>query len=102
MLYKLIFHDELDFDIANAFQWYENQSVGLGDRFVENYWAAVDILRKSPLGFQIYRAPYRKVSINRFPYGVFYYVENEQVMITGVFHSARDPNNIFNKLQQRK
>ena len=33
----------------------------------------------------------RRAFMRRFPYGVFYRVEEDQIIVVGVFHARRDP-----------
>ena len=37
---------------------------------------------------------FRRVLVSRFPFGVFYTVEAETVVVHGVYHSSRDPDKI--------
>ena len=41
--------------------------------------------------YAVVHEEYRRALIRRFPYAVFYAVTEAEVIIYGVFHTARDP-----------
>ncbi len=43
--------------------------------------------------------PFRRVLVSRFPFGVFYTVEAETVVVHGVYHSSRAPDKIRQLLE---
>jgi hypothetical protein len=38
--------------------------------------------------------PFRRVLVSRFPFAVFYTIEEETVVVHGVYHSSRNPDKI--------
>ncbi|MDA3935736.1 MAG: type II toxin-antitoxin system RelE/ParE family toxin [Actinomycetota bacterium] len=78
-------------DIESARQWYEAQRPGLGDEFVD----AVDDAMESVLAFPIaypddYRGA-RRFLIQRFPYCLYYRLEDDNVVVVACLHAVRDP-----------
>lgn len=90
---KLRFHPRVVSDLKDAIAWYEERSLGLGDRFR----AAVDVRFDEILGaperfaFAFADADFRFVRLRRFPYLLLYRVVADTVFVLGVFHSASDP-----------
>ena len=41
---------------------------------------------------------FRRALLRRFPYGVFYAVEADEIVILAVLHLAQDPSAIFGRL----
>jgi len=93
MAENLRFHPQVVFDLSEAIAWYEDRSVGLGDRFRAAVDVRFDDILKTPELFP--RAfddvNFRFVRVRRFPYLVLYRLREDAVYVLGVFHSASDP-----------
>ena len=92
------FTDEALLDIDDAVLWYENQRKGLSHDFELCLEAAVNEISRNP---EAYQKRYKQVKIKflpRFPYGIHYLSENEQIIIIGLFHSSRSPQNWNSRL----
>jgi plasmid stabilization system protein ParE len=83
--------------IEGSRQWYESHRAGLGEEFVDAVLACLDRIRESPQLFARYKDEYRRASVQRFPYGIYYEFENGVVVVAAVFHESQDPA----KLDQR-
>ena len=77
-------------DLFRARQWYEDQNVGLGDKFFATVGEAVADLRTTADRQPEYYRGFRRVLLRPFPYKVFYRVERDRVIIFRVLHSSRD------------
>lgn len=88
---NLRFHPDAESEFYDAIVWYEQQRKGLGSEFFLCVDEAIERIRKNP---GLYPTVYKKVHrcvIHRFPFAVFYKIENEEINILSVFHSRRDP-----------
>ncbi|NBV22603.1 MAG: hypothetical protein EBS05_11895 [Proteobacteria bacterium] len=47
-------------------------------------------LLSAPLVYRVRFYDIRRLNLRRFPYGVFYFVTGETVVVLGVLHGARD------------
>lgn len=97
MKYKLTLRKEAEFDIEEQFEFFEEKRVGLGHDFLLCVEEALDKLQKNPL---IYRKIYkelRRTSITRFPFRVFYLVQNQNIIVTAVLHAKKDPTSWKNR-----
>ena len=81
-----------DLDIAEAVQWYESRQPGLGVAFLEQLRGTYDRIAASPLGYQKLRGEIRRALTRRFPYAVYFIVEESLVVVTAVLHLRRDPS----------
>ncbi|MFH1066995.1 MAG: type II toxin-antitoxin system RelE/ParE family toxin [bacterium] len=95
MKYSLIIHPRAEADLAKTFLWYESKGVGLGSQFIYNVEAAVAFISRHPLALRKYYKEYRRALVRRFPYGVFYVVDEAQISILSVMHLAQNPEQIF-------
>lgn len=80
-------------DILQAADWYDCQSEGLGNGFIEEVLAVFDALEVNPLQ-HCRRHPIKNIRWRypkRFPYRVIYEVIEEErlVVIAAVIHAAR-------------
>lgn len=78
-----------EFRAASA--WYEEQRKGLGSQFIVAVDAALQSVRRTPMLFPIAFDEIHRCTLKRFPFGVFYSVEDESIVIVGVYHSRREP-----------
>ena len=82
---------EAEADLGDAFAWYEEQVPGLGREFVLTAEEHLVRIGSNPLQYQqVYRGVRRAV-MRRFPYAVFYMVEESVAVVLAVQHQARDP-----------
>jgi len=88
----LIVRAEAEADLAEAFQWYEQQVRGLGDQFllcVDAVMASIE--RNPPLYPVVHRGVIRRALTRRFPYGVFFAEGERSVSVIAVAHVKRNP-----------
>jgi hypothetical protein len=102
MTYTLRFLPEVEDDAISGYFWYETKSPGLGDEFLRMFYACVGDNPCYPLLYQKVHGEFRRCLIRRFPYAIYFIKNKDQVIITGLFHCARDPRFIESKLQNRK
>jgi len=93
---------ELLNDAAAAFAWYQEKSEGLGYEFFRAFFAAVARVKRNPALFRKAYSDFRRVLLRRFPYCLYYRIENETIIFFLLFHSARNPTNLRRELRQRK
>jgi plasmid stabilization system protein ParE len=91
MTRPLIIKPEAEADLDDAKDWYERQRPGLGDAFLLAIEEALNRIRQTPEMHAVLKKNVRRSLLPRFPYGIFYRVEKEQIVVLGVFHNRRDP-----------
>jgi plasmid stabilization system protein ParE len=91
MAARLVFAPEAETDIAEAYFWYENRRIGLGEEFLSSVDACVESIRRGPKKCPIVHEGYRRCLVRRFPYAVFYEISAKTVTVYAVFHTARNP-----------
>ncbi len=91
MIWRLSVRPEAERDIAAAYDWYEGREEGLGQRFVAQVDAALALIEQTPELHPRLHREIRRVLTRRFPFGVFYIVEKESVVVLAVLHQASDP-----------
>jgi toxin ParE1/3/4 len=84
---------EAEEELAEAAAWYESKSFGLGVELVITVDRAFDEIREAPTSYALWRAdrPYRRKLLKRFPYVVFFRVNDDAVEVVAVAHAKRRP-----------
>jgi plasmid stabilization system protein ParE len=91
MAAKLVLAPEADSDITEAYVWYEQRRIGLGEEFLTAVDACIERIRRQPEMYPVVHESYRRALVRRFPYAVFYEYAERTVTIYSVFHMSRDP-----------
>ena len=80
-----------DADIEAAFEWYESEQPGLGFEFLDEVRAVYTRILDGPLKYQVLRSGIRRALTRRFPYAIYFSVEDDHIIIIAVLDTARDP-----------
>ncbi len=91
MAVELILAPEAEQDIADAYAWYEERRIGLGEDFMTRVDACIEKIRRMPELYACVHENYRRALVRRFPYAVFYEYENDRVTVYAVMHTSRNP-----------
>jgi plasmid stabilization system protein ParE len=92
MAAELVLAPEAELDIAEAYAWYEERRIGLGEEFLSCVDACIQVVCRSPGIHSFIHESYRRALVRRFPYAVFYEYARDTVTVYGVFHTSRDPH----------
>lgn len=78
-------------DIESAFAWYERQRRGLGFDFLDCIEISVKSILENPEMYQIFYSNFRGCVIRRFPFSIFYTIEDKEIVVHSVFDNRQDP-----------
>jgi plasmid stabilization system protein ParE len=70
-----------DEDLQAAFEWVGRHREGRGEGFISDVDRTLDQLRQFPRSGKVYRGRYRRLLIPKYPFGIFYVVETDRVVI---------------------
>jgi len=87
----IIFRPEAEEDVRQSYLWYEELRSGLGRRFLDSLDTTLTGIRQRPLVYQIVEGDVRRALTRRFPYGVFFLIEPQRIVVLAVLHTARNP-----------
>ena len=91
MNYQLIIRPEAEAELGEAFVWYEQQVVGLGSQFLLVVEAAINSIRQNPLQYPVVYKDIHRVLTRRFPYQIFFIINDKKIVIIAIFHGMRNP-----------
>jgi hypothetical protein len=78
-------------ELVDAFSWHEMQAPGIGYEFLAEFDRALDRIGQYPESASANRDGMRRVLINRFPYGIWYALE-EDIVVYAIAHLHREPH----------
>lgn len=87
MSWRLFVRPEAERDLFAARDWYEHRRLGLGDEFLDEVTLAMLELERTPELPRLYFRKFRRVRLRRFPYKLFYQVEDDVVIVFRVLHA---------------
>jgi len=88
----VIVRAEAEADLAEAYNWYEQQVRDLGGEFLLCVDAVIASIERNPHLYPVvYKGIIRRALMRRFPYGVFFVVGERNVSVIAVAHAKRNP-----------
>jgi len=101
MSYSISFRPEVEDDVLNGYFWYEDKAKGLGEEFLRVFYASAGDISRNPLLYRKVYKDFRRCLLRRFPYSIYFRIGEQQIVIFGLFHCARNPAVINIELQER-
>lgn len=96
---KIKILDSAKNDLIEGFYFYEKQSEGLGSYFLESIYSDIESLKVyAGIHPKKYKNYYRLLS-KRFPFAIYYRIEDKNTHIDAVLDCRRDPTWIRDKLK---
>ena len=89
---RLTFRIQAEVDIDEALGWYETERAGLGIKFIRNLNLLLERVQEQPFQFPLVEQDVRRGMVSRFPYGVFFTVDDDEVLVLAVLHLHRHPD----------
>jgi toxin ParE1/3/4 len=90
MKYHIAASSGAKLDIRSTVLWYERIDPNLALRFLLETDATVDRVRQNPYRFPVIKGAVRRARLKRFPYRIYYSVDNDEISIIAVRHQRRD------------
>ena len=78
-------------DLREAFEWYEARSTGLGFELLRAARAALALIERNPAQFPVVLEDIRRAHLLRFPYAVYYFIDEERIVVIACTHSRQHP-----------
>ena len=92
MTQRIVLQPQAEVDIDDAAAWYESERAGLGTEFVEDLSVLLERIESNPQQFPIVHEQTRRGMLTRFPYGAFFVVREDTVVVLAVVHLHRHPD----------
>jgi plasmid stabilization system protein ParE len=91
--YQVIYAPEVETDLQEGIDWYNDRQPGLGVRFFKNVKEQSDYIAKNPYSVAIRYDEIRCSKVKTFPYLIHFKIEEDSktVKVIAVFHTNRNP-----------
>jgi len=89
--HPLVLRPQARAELLEARAWYDGERPGLGTEFLTEVRAAVALLREMPEAFPTVHRSIRRVLLKRFPYALYFFLDQSTVVVVAVVHGRRDP-----------
>jgi toxin ParE1/3/4 len=78
-------------ELKEARAWYDERLPQLGDRFALAVEATIEAIAAHPQQFPLVHRKIRRAGVRRFPYGVFFELQQDRILVIACFHGKRNP-----------
>jgi hypothetical protein len=78
-------------DLKEGYHFYESQSPGIGTYFLESIYSDIDSLKLFAGIHQRFFGKYFRLLSKRFPFAIYYFIENKEIKIYAILDCRRDP-----------
>jgi plasmid stabilization system protein ParE len=89
--YEIFVQRDAEREVQEVFDYYEEKSEGLGFEFLRSLDAALQSVKRNPLSYQTIYKESRRVLLRKFPYALFYVVEEKRIVVIACFNQKRHP-----------
>lgn len=89
---KVSFHPQARVEFHHTVEYYEERQPGLGLDFADEVYSALQRIVSFPEAWPTLVEDIRRALIHRFPYGVLYAVESDEIYVIAVMNLNRKPN----------
>lgn len=86
--------------MKEIFEWYEEQAIGRGNLFILELKNKIQKIVKRPFSHSTFYKKFRKASLNKYPYLIIYFHENETVYVSIIWHKKRNPDSLKKIIDQ--
>jgi hypothetical protein len=86
------FHPEAKDEFNETIEYYENCSPGLGYDFSIEVFATIENVVNYPTVWPIMEEDLRRCLLKRFPFGIIYSIELDEIFILAIMHLRRHPD----------
>jgi len=87
-------------DLQEAYSWVGEQRQGREQFFLPDVELWLEHLKRFPLVGRVYRGRYRRLLISRYPFGIFYVVESDRIVVHAILDLRQDPEKIQKRFSE--
>jgi plasmid stabilization system protein ParE len=98
---KLRMLETAEFELDQAVAWYRARDERLADRFMIEVIAAGDKIIAQPNAWHPLCEGIRRFRLNRFPYGLIYSFDADEILVIAIAHHSRRPGYWRDRLSRK-
>ena len=85
------FHPSAEKELNQAVDYYNTLDTGLGNEFAREVRKSIDLIQQYPGAWSVLSKNTRHCLIKRFPFGVIYQINGDNIYIIAVMQLNREP-----------
>lgn len=78
-------------DLIAGYKFYEKQSKGIGDYFLDTLFSDIDSLVLTAGIHPVHFSHYHRLLSKRFPFAIYYRIDNQTALVYAVLDCRRNP-----------
>ena len=86
------FHPEAESEFNDSIEYYKDIEPILGFDFATEIYSSIKLIISFPKAWPEIDSGIHRILIKRFPYGVLYSLDHDEIYILAVMHLHRDPD----------
>jgi hypothetical protein len=75
---SILIRPEVQIEVQETFDWYEERAAGLGFELLRAADACLSKIKRNPLAFPVVHVSVRRALLRKFPYAILYLVTDQQ------------------------
>lgn len=79
-------------EYQDAALYYLAESPRIAAAFVNQVETAIGMIRENPMMWRVIKADVRRYLVRQFPFGIYYPVESDEIVIWAIMHLHRKPD----------
>ena len=87
----IVLHTDAAEEMQTTAAYYAARAPGLGEAFLDEIEQGLRRIQEFPRLWPVYEGAYRRYLLQRFPYGLIYRIDPEEILILAVAHLHRHP-----------
>ena len=88
---RVRFTSTAEAELKAAMEFYQSAQPGFGADFLAEVEATTNLIESFPLAWSLLSPRTRRCRTHRFPYGLFYQIRSDEILIVAVMDLRRDP-----------
>jgi len=81
---EIVFHPDISQEIKASYRWYQDQSYGLGNDFIEALESAYQAIVELPKTWPLFQNGFRRYLLYHFPFSVIYKEYEGKIYVVAV------------------
>ena len=100
MSFDLFIKPRAELDLLEAYNFYEGLSHGIGATLVRCVGEKMEFIGSNPRACPVKYRDFRRALVPKFPYGIYYKIEETRIVIFGILDLRQDPDSIQFRLEK--
>lgn len=99
--YQINLSNEAESDFANSYAFYKSESQAIADKFIKSIDQSFRKIAFSPYSYNKVFKSLRRHLVKKFPFVIYYYIDEYNIKIVAIFHTSRNPEIWNNRLNSK-